>query len=368
MVKCYVNFANISRYDIASDEFTPVFSLNSTYNILNSSASDLIDFSRDFETKFFRGLLTCSHFNDSCGNSWGMDVAHPNSFGRAKDGSGRYILSIRHTSQVILLDESFVARQVIGGKGENKNTYKFIDKRDRFTGQHSARIDTDGSLLLFDNGFKGSRALRLFLDNVTMNAYAIWQFNLTRFSGQVAHCCGSVSVNPAGNIITHDSNPFRHQFFNIYEADGRKNDTPIAILTMNKYIPPNYSGQGAEKSKYFHNHNVIYRTAVDTDIDGEHVVCDTRVHPTEINVPTPSDPQSVEKAKTAFSLTAFFTNVLDYYARNSRSMFLLYVMLVMLVLLSMFYYRRNIQFYYWKYFIGIILLINFVLAAISFRK
>lgn len=353
------NFAfdscQIVRYDISSDEFDAVFSLTATYNHLNSSAEDLVDFSRDFETQYFGSILDCQKYNDSCGNEWGLDVAHPNSFKRAQDGSGRFVLSLRHTSQIILLDRRFVARQVVGGNGRNKGTYKFKTQDDRFRAQHSPIIDADGTLLLLDNGMDSfTRAMRLRLDNITMEAHSIWEFNLTRFSGQVALCCGSVSVNKAGNVITHDANPYNHSTFNIYEVDALKKDTPIAIVTLQKYVPPSKKD---EQVDYFHNRNTIYRTAEDTDIDGEHVICDTRTHPVEIKPLSVTVEKKVPKATPDFLHPAF---------RNY--LFQLYLMLVGMVFLWMCYFRRVLQFYHWKYFVVVVLTINFLLAVVSITK
>jgi hypothetical protein len=260
-------------YDIEKDLFATVFKLGYSFN---NASDSLVDLVRDQDENVLSTLIppfveNCKlhaeamTMSDSCGYIWGWDAVHPNSFSRAKDGSERFVYSLRHTSQIILLDRNFVARQVIGGHGTNPNTYRFPNPADRFSGQHRAVIEADGSLLLFDNGWKGvTRALKLSLVEASMEARAVWQFNLTKFSGQSHRCCGSAIMNAAGNVITHDANPHGFDFFNIYEADGTKDDTPVAIVTLekNESIPV-----------YWMDENVIYRTDVEDDIDGEAVIC-----------------------------------------------------------------------------------------------
>jgi hypothetical protein len=266
----------IVKYDLYKDKFYPVQPLPPiTYDNDSSSIVDVVrDFSyQDYPTcgkKTFRYGL--EERVTQCGDVFGWDMVHANSIKRALDRSSRLTLSLRNTNQVLLLDEFFHPLYTVGGRARHHRVFHFPIEEDRFVGQHSPWLLSDGTLLLWDNGMasKGySRALRLVLDEKKMEARKLWQFNVTKFSNQMAECCGSVVMNPSGNILCHDSFPYRRNFFNIYEADGLLNDTPIALVTLHKEHFP--IGKWA-RWKLEYNH--IYRSVPVESIDGECVICD----------------------------------------------------------------------------------------------
>jgi hypothetical protein len=43
-----------------------------------------------------------------------VDIVHANSFKRALDGTKRFVLSFRHTNQVLFLDENYTLVNVVG--------------------------------------------------------------------------------------------------------------------------------------------------------------------------------------------------------------------------------------------------------------
>jgi hypothetical protein len=51
---------------------------------------------------------------NQCGHYAGLDFVHANSFKRALDGSKRFVLSLRHTNQVLILDENYTVTHVAG--------------------------------------------------------------------------------------------------------------------------------------------------------------------------------------------------------------------------------------------------------------
>jgi hypothetical protein len=148
---------------------------------------------------------------NQCGQYFGLDILHANSFKRALDGTKRFVLSFRHTNQVLILDEKYEVTHVVGtalslrfeilynfvvmvlveftfinllflflsrflfihsvgGRGMNRNTFQFTNESDRFLAQHDAWLLEDGSLLMWDNGSNRNftRAVRYVLNYTTM--------------------------------------------------------------------------------------------------------------------------------------------------------------------------------------------------------
>lgn len=77
-------------------------------------------------------------------------------------------------------------------------------------------------------------------------------------------------MNGAGNVVCHDSNPRGYASFNIIEADGKKDDTPIALVRMEKLLRPEKTMRWRNEANNYH---YIYRSRPEKEIDGERVVC-----------------------------------------------------------------------------------------------
>lgn len=221
----------------------------------------------------------------------GWESLHANSFTKAKDGTGRFLMSLRTTSQVLIFNSDFKIIQVVGGHGKNNRTYQYVNPDvDRFLGQHAAYIEKDGTLLVYDNGGSHSefdqpfrnftRAMRLRLDPATMQASTVWEFDVTKFSGLVSRCCGSATMTDHGTVVTHTSHHNGSYPFYLFEADGTKSNQPLAIYTVNP-------GRVYEDMWWF---RLIYRTHAEWHIDGEAVTCDL---PSAVILPTLSEPVSL---------------------------------------------------------------------------
>jgi hypothetical protein len=88
------------------------------------------------------GSVCSAHNNSQANFEPGWDLFHANSFKRAKDGSKRYfnavkcvfiirwILSLRYTNQVLILEEKYQPLYAIGGNVRNisnKNIFEFLN-------------------------------------------------------------------------------------------------------------------------------------------------------------------------------------------------------------------------------------------------
>lgn len=273
----------VRRWNVKTGLDETIFSLDCT---TNNSLDSLIDAVRDddvAENLPDRNIsLTCMEYpfrtgclQEGVGGS-GYDLLHANSFKRAMDGSKRFLLSLRSLSLIVILSEHLKPLYAIGGNARHHRAFTFPNPSHRFIGQHTAILEKDGTVLVFDNGLahdrdtrnNSARALRLQLDYQAMTATQVWEFGTTRQSGLLGVCCGSVSRNPAGNVITHDSFPGLENPFSIYEADGRRSNTPVAIATFPAPRIPTV--------------RYVYRSMVDTDIDGERVICDLDSSPNDV--------------------------------------------------------------------------------------
>jgi hypothetical protein len=105
------------------------------------------------------------------------DYDHPNSLGFDRDGN--YIVSFRHLGQIMKLN--FTTGDIMWRLGGAQNQFTFVnDPLNGFSAQHSARIMSNGNLLLYDNGTRHnppeSRAVEYALDTTAKTATLVWQF------------------------------------------------------------------------------------------------------------------------------------------------------------------------------------------------
>jgi hypothetical protein len=105
------------------------------------------------------------------------DFDHPNSLTFDRDWN--YIVSFRNTGQVMNIDA--VTGAVIWRLGGTRNEFSIAgDPFGGFSAQHSARILSNGNLLLYDNGTRHrppeTRAVEYALDLSGMTATMAWEF------------------------------------------------------------------------------------------------------------------------------------------------------------------------------------------------
>jgi hypothetical protein len=133
------------------------------------------------------------------------DFDHPNSLDFDLDGN--YIVSWRNLGEVTKIDA--VTGAIIWRLGGVHNQFTFInDPLGGFSGQHSARILSDGHLLLYDNGLRHhppeSRAVEYSIDPVAKTATLVWQFRhdpiiATPFVGSVQRLANGNTLIGYGN-------------------------------------------------------------------------------------------------------------------------------------------------------------------------
>jgi hypothetical protein len=105
------------------------------------------------------------------------DFDHPNSIDFDRDGN--YIVSFRNLGEVTKIDARTGA--ILWRLGGTNNQFRFVDDPlHGFSAQHSARIMSNGNLLLYDNGTRHqpaeSRAVEYALDTVARTATMVWEF------------------------------------------------------------------------------------------------------------------------------------------------------------------------------------------------
>jgi hypothetical protein len=108
------------------------------------------------------------------------DFDHPNSMDFDRDGN--YIVSFRNLGEVIKIDARTGA--ILWRLGGTGNQFTFVDDPlQGFSAQHSARILSNGNLLLYDNGTRRqpaeTRAVEYALDTVAKTATMVWEFRHT---------------------------------------------------------------------------------------------------------------------------------------------------------------------------------------------
>jgi hypothetical protein len=100
------------------------------------------------------------------------DLDHPNSIDFDLDGG--IIVSYRNLSAVVKVNRR--THEIVWQLGGTHNQFTFVnDPLGGFDSQHTARILSNGHLLIFDNGW--SRAVEYVVDPVRMTATMVWQYS-----------------------------------------------------------------------------------------------------------------------------------------------------------------------------------------------
>ena len=128
------------------------------------------------------------------------DPFHMNSIGVSGNG---YVISFRHLDAVVQIDKA--SGNIIwklGGTHRAESLTFSGDPDGGFGGQHDARILSDGTLTLHDNGTllgRAPRAVRYDINTTTKTATLLEQVNDPEVTDSV--CCGSARKVPGGNWV-----------------------------------------------------------------------------------------------------------------------------------------------------------------------
>jgi len=168
------------------------------------------------------------------------DFDHPNSLGFDLDGN--YIVSWRHLGQVMKIDAG--SGRIIWRLGGTKSDFRFVnDPLNGFSAQHTARVQPNGNLMLFDNGTRHptpeSRAVEYALDLTGKTATMIWEFRhvppiYTPYVGQVQRLANGntvISFAQAGNVTEIDAS--RNV---LWEADIKIDGKPAFCYRMTRIV------------------------------------------------------------------------------------------------------------------------------------
>lgn len=133
------------------------------------------------------------------------DPWHYNSVEWTGDG---FIVSFRHLDAVYKID--YATKNVVWKLGGTRRPESLrvigdpvFDAGGSISGQHDARLLTDGTVTLFDNGSKTSRAPRsvgYFVDVESGTATLVEQ--VTDPISASSQCCGSTRILPRGHFVT----------------------------------------------------------------------------------------------------------------------------------------------------------------------
>lgn len=154
-----------------------------------------------------------------------VDFDHPNSIAIAADGN--YVVSWRDFDAITKINASTGAIMwtLAGSHSALTSDFTFVgDPLGGFSAQHSARVLSNGNLLIFDNGtlhtVQASRAVEYHLDEVAHTATLVWSYThapaiFVQFTGSVQRLANgntligwtfgspllATEVSPAGTVV-----------------------------------------------------------------------------------------------------------------------------------------------------------------------
>jgi len=138
-----------------------------------------------------------------CGTGQILDWSHCNSFKHVESDEG-WVLSCPRLNSVLYISEDF--GKIIWKLGGHGSTFN-LDRNDEFLFQHSVRMSSNKTVLMFDNGAptRGvSRGLELSLDYLTLSASSVWSYITP--SRVYSFCCGSIIKYQNNYIIDFPRN------------------------------------------------------------------------------------------------------------------------------------------------------------------
>src|SRR3954454_8545973 len=176
------------------------------------------------------------------------DYDHPNSLGFDRDSN--YIVSFRHLGQIMKIDAR--SGRIMWRLGGKKNQFTILnDPLNGFSAQHSARIMSNGNLLLYDTAPRHnppeSRAVEYALDTTAKTATLVWQFRhspiiYTPYVGLVQRLANGntvVAYAQAGHVTEVGADASVR-----WEADIKVDGQPAfcyrlsRIVSLYRYVPP----------------------------------------------------------------------------------------------------------------------------------
>jgi hypothetical protein len=162
-------------------------------------------------------------------NTMLYDVIHANSID--VDSDGNYLVSIRHTSQVLKVDRQ--TGDVIWALGKNGDFTFIDDSANGFSHQHDAHWLENGHLLLFDNGNDYanpvSNVVEYEIDEQSLEVRLVWAYSTE--DHHFAPNRGSAQRLPNGNTLIN----WVSRQPNIQEV------TPEGELVLEITLPDNYA-------------------------------------------------------------------------------------------------------------------------------
>ncbi|HEY8087820.1 MAG TPA: arylsulfotransferase family protein [Polyangiaceae bacterium] len=102
-------------------------------------------------------LYTDSQYENQYGNSAVSDYLHLNSI-TIDPGDGNFIVSFRHTSSIVKMDRH--SGQIVWTMGGVEDQFGLTAEQ-TFSMQHYVRIQPDGTMTVFDNGYPTTRQTRI---------------------------------------------------------------------------------------------------------------------------------------------------------------------------------------------------------------
>ena len=167
---------------------------------------------------------------------WGLgtdwDYVHLNSIGVDRDGN--LLVSSRNTHTIYKIDRS--SGQIIWRLGGKHSDFAF-DREAVFAWQHDARRQPDGSISLFDNGERVSRALQLNVDETRRRVTLRRAY--THPQQLFATSQGNVQMLANGNVLVGwGAQPYVSEF------------TPDGTLAFDAKLGPGYVSYRAYRAQW----------------------------------------------------------------------------------------------------------------------
>ena len=179
----------------------------------------IVEYTRPDGSLFTWSTVDGMDYDDSYNHYQGSPVNpyHINAIDRDVDGN--LLISLRHACQVVKVNSQ--TGEVMWRLGGKRSDFTFVDDPlNGFSRQHGIRRLANGNIILFNNGNDyippRSRAIEYSLDEQTMTARLVWEYQDTTFAlamgfadrlpnGNTLICYGTAQVirevTPEGNVI-----------------------------------------------------------------------------------------------------------------------------------------------------------------------
>jgi len=159
-----------------------------------------------------------------------VDWTHANGI-QYNDWDDTILLSLRHQSQVILIDHA--TGDVVWTLGEDGDFT--LDGGEWFYNQHAPELLEDGMILIYDNGNerptqdgRHSRAVVYQLDYDNMTATQVWEFDSEFYTGRL----GDIDLLDNGNILVCAGGVSSSEIARLYEVPFEPSAEPVWQLNV----------------------------------------------------------------------------------------------------------------------------------------